>query len=86
MELAELLPDATAKEFVESRFSYDEFLSILSRLPNQCASLLRKLVLYGRKPQEVAFEEGVSVSAVRTRLHRAKKAFAKVRADLEVML
>jgi len=82
-ELAEFLPDAASDREKESALSYDAFLSVVSRLPRQFSALLKKLVLFGRDPHEIALEEGVSVGAIRTRLHRARKAFEKVRPNVE---
>ena len=82
-DIAEFVPDAGSARESESALSYDAFLSVVSRLPEQFASFLKKLVLAGRAPRDVAYEEGVTVSAIRTRLHRARKAFEKVRIDSE---
>ncbi len=82
-EVQMLYGDIKAEERSEERLSYDAFLSVLSRMPEQFSSLLKNLVLFGRRPQEIALEEGVSVNAIRTRLHRARKAFKKVRTETE---
>lgn len=84
-ELAEFLPDRALEIEKESALSYDAFLSVASRLPEQFASLLKKLVLFGRDPHEIALEENVSVGAIRTRLHRARKAFEKVRVETDTL-
>ncbi|HEY4498737.1 MAG TPA: RNA polymerase sigma factor [Candidatus Paceibacterota bacterium] len=81
-ELIEIMPDVAHAEQLESRFSYDAFLSVLSRLPDSFSSLLRKLVLSGKSPKQIALEEGLSENAIRTRFHRARKAFEKIRADV----
>ena len=82
-ELEEVLADYADEARTESRLSYDAFLAVVSRLPVQFSALLQKLVVLGRSPADVASEEGVSVGAIRTRLHRARKAFEKVRVTIE---
>ena len=66
----------------EKHVSRDEFLSVLSRLPSAVSSLLHRMVVLGRNSEDIAQEESVSVSVVRTRLHRARKAFEKIRLEL----
>ena len=81
-ELAEFLPDTAYAVEIESRLSYNAFLSVVSRLPESFSRVLRNLVLSGKSPKQIAMEEGVSENAIRTRFHRARKAFEKVRADI----
>lgn len=60
------------------RLDLDEFLRTASRLPQAMHKILTDIGIHGKTYEDVARDEGVSVSAVRTRLHRAKKAFEKL--------
>ena len=81
-EFDETLLAVAGNDASESRLSYDAFLSILSRMPQTLALLLRRMVLFGQHPKEIALSEGISTGAVRTRLHRARRAFEKVRIEI----
>jgi len=61
--------------FVDRLLDVDQAASILARLPATVASLLRHHVLEGKSYQELARQEGVSVGAIRVRLHRARRSF-----------
>lgn len=79
-ELYEVLPD-TAQSAV-SRLSTEEMLAkALSRIPSQLARIVTLHFLEDRPQQEVAEMEGLSLSAVKTRIHRAKKALKKLGED-----
>jgi len=60
------------------RLQIDEFMATVSRLPNQVAKILLDIGVKGKTYEDIARDEKVSVSAVRTRLHRARKAFEKL--------
>ena len=60
------------------RLHLDYFMSLISRLPEALRQVLRLGVVEGKTAQEIAVIEGVSVGAVRTRLHRAKRAFQRL--------
>ena len=49
--------------------------SAIARMPAALGAVLRKHFLEGKSQKEIAAEEGVSVGAVKARVHRAKKAF-----------
>lgn len=70
----ESLPDAKA-EFLEDLSIRSEVLMALSKLPETAARLLRLQFIEGKTQEEIAESEGISVSAVKTRVHRAKKLF-----------
>lgn len=55
----------------------DYVASYLHRLPAATSRILRLFFLEDRPQEEIAALEGVSVAAVKTRLHRAKKEFKK---------
>ncbi|HLP43916.1 MAG TPA: RNA polymerase sigma factor [Candidatus Nanoarchaeia archaeon] len=65
-------------EDIERKYNLDHFLFIVSKLPVVVSSLLRKVMMEGKSHEEIAAEEGTSVGAVRTRLHRARAEFKKV--------
>lgn len=66
---------ADTSEFVEDLTMRDEVLIALSRIPEASARVLRLQFLEGKSQEEIAELEGSSVSAVKTRVHRAKKLF-----------
>jgi len=75
---AQVIPDFREADRIEYAMDKDEFLSIVSRIPNTLARVLKKVFLEGKTPQDIAAEDDVSPSAIRTRIHRAKKEFKKV--------
>ncbi|MFC1720993.1 RNA polymerase sigma factor [Patescibacteria group bacterium] len=53
----------------------DRVVSILMKLPKHARSVLVLHFLEGRTHKEIAEQEGVAVGTIKTRVHRAKKAF-----------
>jgi RNA polymerase sigma-70 factor (ECF subfamily) len=72
-ETYERLPDESA--FLEDLSLRDEVLMAFSRIPESAARVLRLQFLEGKSQEEIAVSEGSTVSAVKTRVHRAKKLF-----------
>lgn len=72
----ESLPDEQAN-FIEGLSIRNEVLSGLAKIPESAARILRLQFFDGKTQEEIADEEGLSVSAVKTRVHRAKKLFKK---------
>lgn len=72
----ESLPDARA-EFLEELSIRDEVLAALARLPETASRILRLQFIEGKTQEEIAAEERLSIPAVKTRVHRAKKLFKK---------
>lgn len=72
-EAFERLPDT--ESFLENMTVRDEVLSALARLPEAAARVLTLQFLEGKSQEEIAAIEGSTVSAVKTRVHRAKKQF-----------
>jgi RNA polymerase sigma-70 factor (ECF subfamily) len=70
----ESLPDARA-EFLEDLSIRDEVISALAKLPETAAKLLRLQFIEGKTQEEIAAAEQLSIPAVKTRVHRAKKLF-----------
>ncbi|HEY0948465.1 MAG TPA: RNA polymerase sigma factor [Candidatus Paceibacterota bacterium] len=61
--------------FVEELSLKNEVLMALTKLPESASRVLRLQFLEGKTQEEIAEEEGSTVSAVKTRVHRAKKLF-----------
>ena len=70
----ESLPDARA-EFLEDLSIRDEVIAALAKLPETAAKILRLQFIEGKSQEEIAEAERLSVPAVKTRVHRAKKLF-----------
>lgn len=70
----ESLPDMRA-EFLEDLSIRDEVISALSKLPETAAKILRLQFIEGKTQEEIAAAEHLSIPAVKTRVHRAKKLF-----------
>jgi RNA polymerase sigma-70 factor (ECF subfamily) len=78
-ELYERIRDP--EEFVEDLSIRSEGLGALARLPEAAARILRLQFIEGKTQEEIADAEGLTVSAVKTRVHRAKKEFKKALDD-----
>jgi RNA polymerase sigma-70 factor (ECF subfamily) len=76
-EIWNLIPDKNLRQF-EKREFIDEVASVLSRMSPIFAKALSAFFLEGKSQEEMAREEGVSVGAIKTRVHRAKNEFRKV--------
>lgn len=70
----ESLPDARA-EFLEDLSIRDEVITALAKLPESAAKILRLQFIEGKTQEEIAEAEDLSIPAVKTRVHRAKKLF-----------
>ncbi len=70
----ESLPDARA-EFLEDLSIRNEVLAALAKLPETAAKILRLQFIEGKSQEEIAELERLSIPAVKTRVHRAKKLF-----------
>ena len=76
-EQYESLPDARA-EFLEDLSVRNEVLAALAKLPETAAKILRLQFIEGKNQEEIAASEQLSIPAVKTRVHRAKKLFKKI--------
>ncbi|MBI2004569.1 sigma-70 family RNA polymerase sigma factor [Patescibacteria group bacterium] len=76
-EIWALIPDKNLRQF-EKKEIMDVVASVLSRMPAPFARALTHFFIEGKLQEEMAQEEGVSVGAIKTRVHRAKKEFKKV--------
>lgn len=72
-EVFERIPDQ--ESFMDELTTRDEVLVALSKLPEAAARVLKLQFLEGKSQEEIAELEGSTVSAVKTRVHRAKKLF-----------
>ena len=70
----ESLPDARA-EFLEDLSVRNEVLTALAKLPETAAKILRLQFIEGKTQEEIAQAENLSIPAIKTRVHRAKKLF-----------
>jgi RNA polymerase sigma-70 factor (ECF subfamily) len=73
----ESLPDARA-EFLEDLSLRNEVIAALVKLPETAAKILRLQFIEGKNQEEIATSEQLSIPAVKTRVHRAKKLFKKI--------
>ena len=80
-EVYEVLPDND--NTFERKLLLDEVLSVLSKLPNAAAEILELYFVKGKSEQDIALLKELSVGAVRTRIHRAKKEFNRVHLDID---
>ena len=76
-EILELIPDKNLSQFEKKQFT-DEVASVLTRMPPMFAQALTLFFLEGKSQEEIAQEQEVSVGAIKTRVHRAKKEFIKI--------
>lgn len=81
-ELDEVIPDKKASAEFEKETTKDYVISVLVRMPDSFARVLRSYFIEGKSHKEIAAEEGTSVEAIKTRMCRAKKEFKKVECEL----
>lgn len=67
-----------AVEFEDSATLRDWVASLLVRLPTSLARILRLYFLEDYSQMEIALNEGLSLAAVKTRIHRAKEEFRRL--------
>jgi len=72
----ESLPDSQA-EFIEDLSIRNEVIAALAKLPETASRILRLQFIEGKTQDEIAESEQLSIPAVKTRVHRAKKLFKK---------
>ncbi len=82
-EIWALIPDKQLRQF-EKQELQDLVASVLSRMPDVMARALSAFFIEGKTQEEMARAEGLSVGAIKTRVHRAKKEFRKVSETLGV--
>ncbi|PIR83088.1 hypothetical protein COU19_02230 [Candidatus Kaiserbacteria bacterium CG10_big_fil_rev_8_21_14_0_10_56_12] len=72
----ESFPDERA-EFLEDLSIRNEVLAALAKIPEAAARILRLQFIEGKTQEEIAASEQLSIPAVKTRVHRAKRLFKK---------
>jgi RNA polymerase sigma-70 factor (ECF subfamily) len=76
-EIWALIPDRNLRQF-EKKELIDLVASVLARMPVPMARALSAFFIDGKSQEEIAEEEGLSVGAIKTRVHRAKKEFKRI--------
>lgn len=61
----------------------DRVAMTLSRIPDSLSCILTEYFIEDKPQKQIAQKEGVSLSAIKTRLHRAKKKFKEVESSLD---
>jgi RNA polymerase sigma-70 factor (ECF subfamily) len=80
-EFEELVRD---KRDTHGEYTTREYIiSVFARMPESFSTVLRRYFIEGTSQKELAEEEGVSVSAIKTRIHRAKKSFQEAHEDVK---
>ena len=81
-EYSEILPDPETIGTLEKKGLADYVASILSRMPEGLAKTLSSFLLDEKTQEEISKEEGISVSAVKSKVFRAKESFRSVDREL----
>ncbi len=76
-EIWALIPDKNLRQF-ERKELEDVVASVLTRMPEALARALSSFFLEGKSQEEIAKEEHMSVGAIKTRVHRAKREFKRI--------
>ena len=75
-ELEVILPD---KNSAFEKYTLSEYiLSVTSKMPDSLGKVLEDYFIKGIPQKELAKQENISISAIKTRVHRAKKVFKKI--------
>ena len=85
-ELEAVVPDTGAEAVFADAELGDYVASVLDKMSDSFRRVLERYFLDGRSQREIADEEGISVGAVKTRMHRAKKEFQAVYASVVTKL
>jgi len=81
-EILEIIPQLQENEH-EKSIVHEYVVSVLVRMPAQLARILRMHFLDDKSQREIANDLGITETAVKARVHRSKKEFKKVKAELE---
>lgn len=76
-EIWALIPDRNLRQF-EKKELEDLIASVLTRMPEPMSRALSAFFIDGKSQEEIADAEGLSVGAIKTRVHRAKKEFRRI--------
>ena len=77
-EIQELVPSKADGVLLEQKLDTDYVLSLISKLPVILGQVLRLYSVDGKSQKDIATIEGISLGAVRARIHRAKKELKKM--------
>ncbi len=66
-----------AHDETEDRLDLDLVKRVIARIPQALGNILTLNLLHGKSYETIAEDEGVTMGAIRTRMHRAKKEFKK---------
>lgn len=83
-EILALAPDHSHRSSEKDNYK-DVVASVLSRMPESLARVLSLHFIDDKPQEEIARELGVSVSAIKTRVHRAKKEFKKISDNFQIL-
>lgn len=72
-EIQDLVPSKAESELYEQKLDTDYVLSVISKLPVMLGRVLKLYTIEGKSQKDIAKLEGISLGAVRARIHRAKK-------------
>ena len=81
-EIWALIPDKNLRQFERTELT-DLVASVLTRMPDALSRALSGFLIDGKSQEELAEQEGLSVGAIKTRVHRAKKEFKKIYETLD---
>lgn len=81
-EIWALIPDKQLRQFEKKELT-DLVASVLTRMPPLFAQVLNSFFLEGKSQEDIAAAEGVSVGAIKTRVHKAKKEFKRIYETLQ---
>ena len=78
LEIQELVPSKAEIDSFEQKLDTDYVLSVISKLPVILGRVLRLWSVEGKSQKDISKIEGISLGAVRARIHRAKKEIKKM--------
>lgn len=73
-ELREVIPDASMPDLASKELR-DYVATVVASLPENLGRALTEHFINDKPQEQIAREEGVSIGAIKTRIHRAKEAF-----------
>jgi len=82
-EVWNILPDMSA-DTLERMSMRDEVAKAIANIPEPLARILTLYYIEDKPQKEIADLEGISLPAVKTRIHRAKKAFRNININMAI--
>lgn len=80
MDVLVTIPDDQVSK-MDDRDVRENIFRVLAKMPAEWGRVLRMYFLEGHSQQEIATLESISVGAVKTRMHRAKRRFKELAGD-----